>query len=250
MTSEPTAILVEDEAVLRGELRQWLRQLWPELAIVGEAINGAEALDLLERGAPDVMFLDIEMPVLSGLDVARQAQGRCHIVFVTAYDTHAVAAFEAGAVDYVLKPLEQGRLQLAVDRLKRQIGSAPQSLEFVLRELARLAAPRNYLRWINASLGDSLQLITVEDVLYFQSTEKYTRVVTPEGDAFIRKPLAELLTELDPSMFWPIHRATVVNVRAISGVSRDLRGRLSVRLKQRDERLAVSESHQYLFRRM
>jgi DNA-binding LytR/AlgR family response regulator len=250
MMTEPTAILVEDEAVLRGELRQRLRQLWPELAIIGEASNGAEALDLLERGAPDVMFLDIEMPVLSGLDVARQAQGRCHILFVTAYDTHAVAAFEAGAVDYVLKPLEQGRLQLAVDRLKRQIGSAPQPMEFVLRELARLAAPRNYLRWINASLGDALQLITVDDVLYFQSTEKYTRVVVPDGEAFIRRPLAELLTELDPSVFWPIHRSTVVNVRAIAGVSRDLRGRLFVNLKQREERLSVSESHQHLFRRM
>jgi DNA-binding LytR/AlgR family response regulator len=246
----PTAILVEDEAVLRGELRQRLRQLWPELVIIGEAINGAEALDLLDRGAPDVMFLDIEMPVLSGLDVARQAQGRCHILFVTAYDTHAVAAFEAGAVDYVLKPLEQGRLQLAVDRVKRQIGSAPQSMEFVLRELARLATPRNYLRWINASLGDSLQLITVDDVLYFQSTEKYTRVVVADCEALIRRPLAELLTELDPSVFWPIHRSTVVNVRAIAGVSRDLRGRLSVKLKQREERLPVSESHQHLFKRM
>jgi DNA-binding LytR/AlgR family response regulator len=250
MMTDTTAILVEDEAVLRGELRQRLRQLWPELEILGEAGNGAEALELLERRAPDVMFLDIEMPVLSGVDVARQAQGRCHIVFVTAYDTHAVAAFEAGAVDYVLKPLEQGRLQLTVDRLKRQIRSTPQRLDFVLREMARLAAPRNCLRWINASLGDSLQLITVEDVLYFQSTEKYTRVVTADGTALIRKPLAELLAELDPAIFWPIHRSTVVNVRAIAGVSRDLRGRLFVRLKQRDERLSVSESHQHLFKRM
>ncbi|HEY4339222.1 MAG TPA: LytTR family DNA-binding domain-containing protein [Steroidobacteraceae bacterium] len=248
--TEPSAILVEDEAVLRGELRQRLRQLWPELVILGEAVDGAEALELLEHCAPDVMFLDIEMPVLSGLDVARQAQGRCHIVFVTAYDAHAVAAFEAGAVDYVLKPLEQNRLQLAVDRLKRQIGSAPQRLEFVLRELARLAAPRNYLRWINASLGDSQQLITVEDILYFQSTEKYTRVVTADCEAFIRKPLAELLKELDPTIFWSIHRSTVVNVRAIAGVSRGLRGRLSLKLKQRGERLSVSESHQHLFRRM
>jgi DNA-binding LytR/AlgR family response regulator len=250
MMNAPSAILVEDEAVLRGELRQRLRQLWPELEIIGEASNGAEALELLERGQPDVMFLDIEMPVLSGLDVARQAQGRCHILFVTAYDTHAVAAFDAGAVDYVLKPLEQGRLQLAVDRLKRQIGLVPQRMEFVLRELARLAAPRNYIRWINASLGDSLQIITVDDVLYFQSTEKYTRVVMPDAEAFIRRPLAELLTELDPSAFWPIHRSTVVNVRAIAGVSRDLRGRLSVLLKQREEQLAVSESHQHLFKRM
>jgi DNA-binding LytR/AlgR family response regulator len=248
--ADPSAILVEDESVLRAELRQLLRQLWPELIILSEAADGAEALDQIEQARPDILFLDIEMPVLSGLDVARQVHGRCHIVFVTAYDAHAVAAFDAGAVDYVLKPLERNRLQLAVERLKRQLGKEPANLEFVLRELARLATPHSYLRWINASLGDALQLITVEDVLYFQSTTKYTRVVTADSEALIRKSLAELLVELDPAVFWPIHRSTVVNAHAIAGVSRDLRGRLSVLLKQRSERLAVSESQQYRFRRM
>lgn len=248
--ANPSAILVEDEPVLRAELRQLLRQLWPELIILGEAADGAEALDQIERERPDILFLDIEMPVLSGLDVARQVHGRCHIVFVTAYDAHAVAAFDAGAVDYVLKPLERNRLQLAVERLQRQLGNEPANLEFVLRELARLAQPQSYLRWINASLGDALQLITVEDVLYFQSTTKYTRVVTADSEALIRKPLADLLVELDPAVFWPIHRSTVVNAHAIAGVSRDLRGRLSVTLKQRSERLPVSESQQHRFRRM
>lgn len=248
--SAPSAILAEDEPVLREELRQHLRELWPALRILGEAGNGIEALDLIERHTPDVLFLDIEMPQLSGLDVAQQAQGRCHIAFVTAYDTHAVAAFEAGAVDYVLKPLERRRLKLAVERLQQRLGSVPPNLDVLLRELTRGTAPRKYLRWINAAVGRSLQLITVDEVIYFQADTKYTRVVTPTQEALIRKSLAELQAELDPANFWQIHRSTVVNVSAIAGVSRDLRGRLSVTLKQRDERLSVSESHQHLFKQM
>jgi DNA-binding LytR/AlgR family response regulator len=246
----PTAILAEDETVLREELRQHLHELWPALRVLGEAGNGVEALDLIERHAPDVLFLDIEMPRLSGLDVAQQAQGRCHIAFVTAYDTHAVAAFEAGAVDYVLKPLERARLKVAVERLQQRLGSVPPNLDVLLRELTRGAAPRKYLRWINAAVGRSLQLITVDEVIYFQADTKYTRVVTATQEALIRKSLAELQAELDPANFWQIHRSTVVNVNAIAGVSRDLRGRLSVTLKQRDDRLSVSESHQHLFKQM
>ncbi len=246
----PSAILAEDEKVLRDELRQHLTELWPGLRIVGEAANGIEALDLLDRLTPDVMFLDIEMPRMSGLDVAQQAQGRCHIAFVTAYDTHAVAAFETGAIDYVLKPLERGRLRLAVDRLQQRLGSTPPNLDVILRELARTAAPRSYLRWINASVGQSLRLITVDEVIYFQADTKYTRVVTATQEALIRKSLQELQSELDPAIFWPIHRSTVVNANAISGVSRDFRGRLSISLKQRAEVLSVSESHQHLFKQM
>lgn len=248
--SLPTAILAEDEPVLREELRQHLSELWPALHIVGEAGTGIEALDLIERHAPDILFLDIEMPLLSGLDVAQQAHDRCHIAFVTAYDTHAVAAFEAGAVDYVLKPLETRRLKLAVERLQQRLGSVPQNLNVLLRELTRTAAPRSYLRWINASVGQSLRLITVDEVIYFQADIKYTRVVTASGEGLIRKSLQELHSELDPSIFWPIHRSTVVNANAIAGVTRDLRGRLFVKLKQREERLSVSESHQHLFKQM
>ena len=248
--SSPCAILAEDEKVLRDELRQHLRELWPELRIVGEAATGVEALDLLERLSPDVMFLDIEMPRMSGIDVAQQAQGQCHIAFVTAYDAHAVAAFDAGAVDYVLKPLERGRLRLAVERIQQRLGSVPANLDVMLRELARSVAPRSYLRWINASVGQSLRLITVDEVIYFQSDTKYTRVVTANQEALIRKPLQELHTELDPAIFWPIHRSTVVNANAILGVSRDYRGRLSLSLKQRPEVLSVSESHQHLFKQM
>jgi DNA-binding LytR/AlgR family response regulator len=246
----PTAILAEDEIVLRDELRQHLKDLWPALRIVGEASTGVEALDLIERHLPDVLFLDIEMPLMTGLDVAQQAQGRCHIAFVTAYDTHAVAAFETGAVDYVLKPLERNRLRVAVERLQQRLGSAPPNLDALLRELTNSKAQRTYLRWINASVGQSLRLITVDDVIYFQADTKYTRVVTATHEALIRKSLQELQGELDPAIFWPIHRSTVVNANAIAGVSRDLRGRLTVTLKQREEALSVSESHQHLFRQM
>jgi DNA-binding LytR/AlgR family response regulator len=246
----PCAILAEDETVLREELRQHLRELWPALRIVGEAATGVEALDLIERHTPDILFLDIEMPLLSGLDVAQQAQGRCHIAFVTAYDMHAVAAFDAGAVDYILKPLEPARLRLAIDRLQQRMGSMPSNLDVLLRELTQSAAPRRHLRWINASVGQNTLVITVDEVIYFQSDTKYTKVVTATQEALIRKPLQELQAELDPSIFWPIHRSTLVNANAIAGVSRDFRGHLSVTLKQREERLSVSESHQHLFKLM
>jgi DNA-binding LytR/AlgR family response regulator len=248
--NSPSAILAEDETVLRAELRQHLGKLWPELRIVGEAATGIEAVDLLERVAPDVLFLDIEMPLMSGLDVAQQAQDRCHIVFVTAYDAHAIAAFEAGAVDYVLKPLEPDRLSRAIERLKQRLGSTPPNLEAMLRDFARSAAPRTYLRWINASVGPTLHLITVDEILYFQADTKYTRVVTAAFEALIRKSLNELQSQLDPAIFWPIHRSTVVNANAIAGISRDFRGQLSITLKSRPERLAVSESQQHRFKQM
>lgn len=245
---EPTALIAEDEDVLRRTLRRHLAELWPELRIVAEATNGLEALHALDRHAPRVAFLDIEMPALSGLDVARQAQGRCHVVFVTAYDAHAVAAFEQGAIDYVLKPYDQARMALAIRRVKERIDSTPPMLDQLLRELTR--APRAYLRWINASQGQEMRVITVDEVCYFQSDTKYTRVVTPDGESLIRRSLKELAEQLDPNSFWQIHRSTIVNANAIAGVSRDFRGRVSVRLKARSEKLAVSEAHEQLFRMM
>jgi DNA-binding LytR/AlgR family response regulator len=248
--NSPTAIIAEDEEALRDELRQRLSELWPELLVTGEAGTGIEALQLLEKHAPDVMFLDIQMPGMTGLEVAHQAQGRCHIVFVTAYDAYAVAAFETGVVDYVLKPLERERLRLAVDRARQRLGSTPPNLEALLRELIRNAEPRNYLRWITASVGQLMQLITVGDVVYFQADAKYTRVVTATCEALIRKPLNELRNELDPSVFWQIHRSTIVNANAIAAVSRDMLGHINLKLKRRDEKLHVSESHAHLFRQM
>jgi len=250
MPRNPTALLAEDETVLRAELRAHLERLWPQLRIVAEAANGIEAMRLLGELNPDVLFLDIEMPGLSGLEVARLAQGHCHVVFVTAYDAHAVAAFEQGAVDYVLKPFDPARLSLAVRRVEQRLGTTPSNLDGLLRELAAGAGPRSYLRWIKASRGSMLQLITVDDVCYFQSDTGYTRVVTTEGESLIRTPLKELQEQLDPAVFWPVHRSTIVNANAIAGVARDFRGRISITLKSRTEKLAVSDAHAHLFRQM
>jgi DNA-binding LytR/AlgR family response regulator len=248
--STAKAVIAEDEATLRHELVEQLGQLWPELEIVGEAADGVQALRLLDERQPDVLFLDIEMPGATGLEVARQASGRCHVVFVTAYDQHAIAAFDQGAVDYVLKPVSAARLFTAVSRLKQRLGSPPARLDVALTALGGPTAARQPLRWINASVGQNLKLITVDEVSYFQADNKYTRVVTAEGEALIRKSLKELVEDLDPGQFWQIHRSTLVNAAAIAGVTRDFRGRMVVKLKARQETLLVSDSYTHLFRQM
>jgi DNA-binding LytR/AlgR family response regulator len=244
----PRAVIAEDEPLLREELAELLCALWPELDIVAQAVDGIAALQALERHAPDVLFLDINMPGVSGLDVARQASGRCHIVFVTAYDQHTLAAFEQGAADYLVKPVHAARLATTVARLKERIGRPAPAIEGMLRELG--GGQRGFLRWINASQGETVRIITVDDVCYFQADSKYTRVVTAEGESLIRKPIKELSEELDPSCFWQIHRGTIVNVHAVAGVVRDLRGRTQVRLKRRAELLPVSDAYTQLFRQM
>jgi DNA-binding LytR/AlgR family response regulator len=247
----PTAVIAEDEPVLRAQLRELLGAVWPGLQIVATAEDGLQAASALQEHAPDVLFLDIQMPGLSGLEVARQASGRHHVVFVTAYHQYAVAAFEEGAVDYVVKPLNAERLATACARVKSRLSSAPADLENLLRVLAGMSAPRqSYLRWINASMGTDVKLITVDEVRYFQADTKYTRVVTAQGESLIRKSLKELLDELDPALFWQIHRSTVVNVGAIAGVTRDFAGHLTVKLKDRKETLAVSQPFTHLFRQM
>jgi DNA-binding LytR/AlgR family response regulator len=249
--SGPTAIVAEDEATLRHQLIEQLGQLWPELAIVGEASDGVQALRLLDEHHPDVLFLDIQMPGATGLEVARQASGRCHVVFVTAYDQHAVAAFDQGAVDYVLKPVAPARLFTAVSRVRQRLGTPPARLESTLAQITNAQSPaKQHLRWINASVGQNLKLITVDEVAYFQADNKYTRVVTVDGEALIRKPLKELVEELDPNQFWQIHRSTLVNATSIAGVARDFRGRMLVKLKTRAETLLVSDSYTHLFRQM
>ena len=246
--SAARAILAEDEPLLREELVELLARLWPELEIVAQAADGIAALQALASHGPDILFLDINMPGMSGIEVARQASGRCHVVFVTAYDQHALTAFEQGAADYVVKPVQAARLATTVTRLKERIGRPAPALEGLLRELG--ARERGYLRWINASQGQTVRVITVDDVCYFQAEAKYTRVVTAEGESLIRKPIKELTQELDPAAFWQIHRSTIVNVHAIAGVVRDLRGRMQVRLKRREELLAVSDGYTTLFRQM
>jgi DNA-binding LytR/AlgR family response regulator len=251
MTQSLKAVIAEDEPILRSELKDVLARLWPELTICAEAEDGIDAVRALAAHAPHIMFLDIQMPGLSGLEVAKQASGKCHVAFVTAYDKYAVAAFEQGAVDYVMKPFSPARLATTVARLKEKVASAPASLDGLLKSLADIAGSnREYLRWVTASQGTDLRLITVEEIVYFQADNKYTLVVTPQQESLIRRPIKELADELDPRIFWQIHRGTLVNVNAIAGVTRDIGGHLRVKLKQRKEMLPVSESYVHLFKGM
>jgi DNA-binding LytR/AlgR family response regulator len=245
----PTALLAEDEAMLRALLRTRLAEAWPELEIVGEAANGDEALSLATELSPDIAFLDIRMPVRSGLEVARELNGRCHVVFVTAYDEYAVAAFEEGAVDYVLKPPTPERIDKVVARLKSRLSSAPLDLAALLARLAGRDGG-GPLKWVRASLGASMRMIDVNEILYFQAEDKYTKVVTADGDALIRKPIKELYEELDPDAFWQIHRSTIVNLRAIARVERDWRDQPVILLRNRTEKLAVSRTFAHRFKAM
>jgi DNA-binding LytR/AlgR family response regulator len=245
----PTALIAEDEPMLRAQLRARLAEAWPELAIIAEAANGADALAMVDAHQPDIVFLDIRMPVKSGIEVAHALEGRCHAVFVTAYDEYAIAAFDEGAVDYVLKPVTPERIAKVVARLKSRLASAPLDLSAVL---ARLAAREGggFLKWIRASLGATMKLIAVDDVLYFQAEDKYTKVVTAAGDAHIKKPIKELFEELDPETFWQIHRATIVNLRAIARIERDWRDQPVISLRDRDEKLTVSRTFAHRFKAM
>lgn len=258
----PTAIIAEDEPHLARFLVERLQACWPELDIRGVAGNGIEARDLLETERPQVAFLDIRMPGMSGLDVARTLDG-IDVVFVTAYDEYAVQAFERAAVDYVLKPVTDERLAATVERLKdrlllRQRAEArpvsPQLLEALaaLREHLGEGSParRERLAWIRAAVGAQIRMIPVEDVVYFEANDKYTSVYTAEGEALIRTPLKELLAQLDPDRFWQIHRGTIVNVAEIAGATRDVTGRVKVNLKGRPEKLAVSRAFAHRFRQM
>jgi len=247
----PTALIAEDEPLLADELADSLGRLWPELEIVARARDGIEAVRMVDEHRPDVVFLDIQMPGMTGLDVAKQLGTRAHVVFVTAFDQHAITAFEQGAVDYVLKPVAVPRLATAVSRVKERLGRAPADLSGLLRDLAAQRGDgRNYLRWVNASVGQTIKLITVEEICYFKADSKYTLVVTPTAESLIKKPIRELCDELDPGQFWQIHRSTLVNVNYVAGVSRDFRGHLQLKLKQRNETLPVSESYNHLFRQM
>ncbi|MFO1305546.1 MAG: LytTR family DNA-binding domain-containing protein [Burkholderiales bacterium] len=246
-----TALIAEDEEVLRGELREMLGAQWPDLEIVAEVGDGEAACRAIEELRPQVVFLDIEMPGSNGLEVARKSSGRAHVVFVTAHDHYAVAAFEQGAVDYVMKPLSAARLDATIARLKQRLTAPPADLTGLLQSLATsLSQRKDFLRWITASQGDTLRLITVDEICYFRADHKYTLVVTADSEALIRRPLKSLAEEIDPQAFWQIHRSALVSVKAIAGVDRDLRGHLTVRLKNRPEKLPVGENYVHLFRQM
>ena len=285
MTQKMRALIADDERLMREQLRARLAEVWPDLEIVAEAKNGLEAVALTEQFQPDIVFLDIRMPGLTGVEAARQisqlptfdeatnqAWPGCEIVFITAYDQYAVQAFEQGVVDYVLKPAERDRLTVTVSRIRSRMtarrvaaeasdsaGSSAnvlpthtpqmqQLLQTLTRQLNPQAPPK--LQWIQATVGQNIQMIPVGDVLFFISDEKYTRVQTATVEALIRKPIKELLDELDMHLFWQIHRSTLVNTKAIAGVSRDMRGRQLVAVRGHGEKLEVSRSFAGLFKGM
>ena len=247
----PTAIVAEDEPILRTQLEGKLHKLWPELEIIASVGDGTAALEALEDRAPDLMFLDIQMPEMTGVEVARHVAGRAHVVFVTAYDQYAIQAFETGAVDYILKPATDERLAVTISRLKAKLATPPADLNTVLARITeQLGGKREKLQWIKATIGQNLRLIPVAEVLFFQSDEKYTRVVLAEGEALIKTPIRELLDGLDPEVFWQIHRSTLVNAAAIAGVTRDFRGQAHVKIRGKDEALIVSRIYSHLFKQM
>jgi len=278
----PRAVLADDERLMREQLRARLTEAWPELEIVAEARNGTEAVELVEQHRPDVVFLDIRMPGMTGVDAARQiAQMDVgddgvlpEIVFITAYDQYAVEAFEQGAADYVLKPAERERLKVTVERIRKRLAdrqadgdtdseardsAAAPPLQQLLHRLsgqlgglgvAGVQAKPAYLQWIQATVGQAIQMIPVDEVLFFISDEKYTRVQTATVEALIRKPIKELVDEIDPQRFWQIHRSTLVAVNAIAGVTRDFRGRQIVAVKGHTQKLEVSRSYAHLFKGM
>ena len=280
-SNPPRAVIADDERLMRDQLRARLQQVWPDLVIVAEAKNGLEAVQAVKDHQPDVIFLDIRMPGLTGVEAAKEiAQLDLgeeallpELVFITDYDQYAIEAFEQGVVDYVLKPAETSRLKVTVDRLKSKLHKRIQNFsgEQVLKkdDSANLAVagpsvqkllhmlsaqvtgkPMNYLSWLQAGVGQAIQLVPVDQILYCMSDDKYTRVQTAKREYLIRKPIRELVEELDPSVFLQIHRSTLVNLNAIEGVVRDERGRQEVKIKERSEKLQVSRSAAPLFRAM
>ena len=252
-----TALIADDEDLPRAELRRMLATAWPDLQVVAECEHGPATLEALAAHAPEVAFLDIRMPGASGLEVARAASGRCHVVFTTAYDSHAIEAFEAGAVDYLLKPVQADRLAQTVTRLRERLATreAAPPLDALVAQLAeRLqlggAAASERLRWISASVGDTIKLFGIDDVLFFQSDEKYTRVVTAGDEAHVRRPLKEIAAGLDPDAFWQVHRGVIVRAAAVARATRDELGRITLHLKQHDEKLPVSQAYAWRFKPM
>lgn len=261
----PTAILAEDEPILLAQLRAKMNKLWPELEVLASVGDGESALEAITEHEPDFALLDIQMPEMTGIEVAKHLAShrgagsgsplKTHIIFVTAYDQYAVEAFEAGAIDYVLKPYTDERLTATIARLKDRMTAQPpapaQDLDSLMRRLAdKLNPGAEKLTWIKATIGQQLRLIPVDEVLYFQSDEKYTVVMTPEYEALIKTPIKELLAGLESEKFWQIHRSTIVAAKAIEAVTRDFRGQAQVKIKGRKELLTVSRPFSHLFKQM
>ena len=235
--------------MLRAEIRELLRTHWPELEISAEAEDGVQAIEALERFGPNVLFLDIQMPGATGIEVARHASGRAHVVFLTAYDAYALQAFEQGAIDYLLKPVSAERLKVAIERVRDRLREPPADLNG-LTELLRssLGKERQYLKWLTVPRGAELRVVATDEIDYLQASNKYTTVHTRGGSFLLTSSLKEMQEKLDPAVFLQIHRSTVINIGRIETIYRSFRGSLEVKLKDRKELLAVSGSHAHLFR--
>ncbi|MCH7345128.1 LytTR family DNA-binding domain-containing protein [Pelomonas sp. CA6] len=273
-TLRPTALIADDEPLLRDSLVRALGRVWPELEVVAQARNGREAMELFDAHQPDVVFLDVHMPGHNGMEAARHVARRAHIVFVTAFEQYALQAFDRGALDYLVKPLDEARLAETVQRLRERLaerqpatGVNTEAMDAVLQELARRLAQQSGraspgasapaagadegpLQWIRASVGQTLKLIPVDQILFLRSDEKYTLVVSQDGEALIRTPIRELIERLDPQRFVQVHRSVVVNLHAISHVTRGPNETADLHLKGRPEVLPVSRSYLHLFRQM
>lgn len=256
----PTALIADDEPLLRDALERLLAQAWPELQIVAQARNGREAVEMFEVQQPDICFLDVHMPGVTGVEAARHIGRRAHLVFVTAFDQYAVQAFSQGVLDYLVKPVEPSRLAETVTRLQERLSASQPALntEALLQQLAanlqRKDAPAP-LRWVRASVGTTVRLIPVEDIDFLRSEEKYTSVAWRDDaghprEAVVRMPLKELIAQLDASQFAQVHRSIVVNLRAVSHITRGANETADIHLKGRDDVLPVSRSYLHLFRQM
>jgi DNA-binding LytR/AlgR family response regulator len=249
-----SAIIADDEDLPRKELRRMLEELWPELNILAECEHGSDALESIHQLNPDIAFLDIRMPGMTGLDVANATKGRCHTVFTTAYDNHAIEAFSAGAIDYLLKPISRERLIEAIARLKERLNSnaAPNDISMLMAELDKRLKPSNVerIKWISSSVGDTIKMFPIEKILFFTSDEKYTRVVCADDEGHIRKPLKEIMDGLDPEVFWQIHRSTVVRADSITRAHRDELGKVTLELRGITEKLKVSQAYAWRFKPM
>lgn len=243
-------LVAEDEPLMRERLLDMLASAWPEAQVVAAPENGVDAWDAWLEHEPQVVFLDIRMPGMSGLEVAERIGRRSHVVFVTAYDQYAVDAFDTGAVDYLLKPIQPGRLDKALARLREKLDARPDDVSDVVKQVKEASpqAKRDKLKWLKASVGKQIRLIDVEEVLFFQADTKYTRVVLADSEALVRIPLKDLVGGLDSGLFWQIHRGTLVNVNAIKAVERVDAERMQVLLRGSDEVLPVSRSFTHLFR--
>jgi len=244
------AVIADDEQPLLTYLKKMLTTHWPELNICGEANNGIEALELINKQKPDIAFLDIRMPGLSGIDAATQAQHKCHIIFVTAYDKYALKAFEEGAIDYILKPITQERLCKTIERLKNYPLSPLTNIESLIEKLHIKSEASSHLQWIKALHKEKTVLISTKDIIYFQSGDKYTSVFSQNGEFLLRRSLKELLPRLDSQKFWQIHRGTIVNAEFIDSFESDVQGRYIVYLKKGDKPLIASRSYSNVFKQI